>query len=964
MKSKYTLFSSFIALLLVLVTTGGGLASHLAPDDSLSALYIREGARQIKNILDRREANRAAGVPDDNVYVIDFAEILNNASETIEYYKDATTVPSSTPNDWPSGYNPKKWSDDTKESIRQHMISVNSDPILSGTAIIVGLNLYLGKLHRENDIIEYDAAQKINVRKNSKNTTQIQTKHDELRALLSSIANQVPGGKYIFVAGGYFLHDDINDKSRVGNLWFHQSNGVSKEFPYAPIFSELKSIPSSNVKDKVVTYTNSLLYTLKGLDQRVINLSTAISGPISSDESDIYFKFFDSFSEVIDPSKIKIVYYDNINQLNNVEYKRIIESEFTVQIRVDNDGNVMSVRAPFIVPPGTRDIECTKSEVNGTDAEFARFKSRLMVAYPVDAYFRRAILIAYSFYKVIFNTALCLTDEQHVNAACCSPNSSCFSCRMFGGFVNGIVGGFDIVGSFEGVVQLMGAAGRWAWNTVTRTPNIKDVTPPVIPEAINNPISSVPFQSNDLVKNMSTTITDFGGATNTGKTEDTQIANMGNMVGLGKAMTLTSEESAFANPYNYGWLTGTVVSAVYNPVSIEGILARWAGKLGLKVIMSGKVVSATDGAVLKGLLKVIDRGYDFVTLPGGKMFASIDKDGVIRRLLVAEGKALKVLEHADLIAKAKDLPGLTPALKNVFEAEFADPKHYDILAKFVTGEASVDVWQAMYRAGSSKRVTGAIVKRVTTLVSNNRFGWGTLQFEKVFTKMLKEVPPGKVVKESIDEVEELGEGVVDELIEQSVSKSLTEEEFLEVFEQLNRRSIENSEGVLSELCCESQWKFVGAEMVLRAVRSKNYWAVIEGFERSVNEINGRRYIDILLTNETRIEVKSWIKMYKPTFVVQFIKKDLTNANSLDRLMWIFDKKYEKAGRLLKDDILEVLMSATGREALKKIPANKANQLLRRSDLQDITNLDKDEIADAFIEYFIDPSNFNNMFKMQ
>jgi hypothetical protein len=41
----------------------------------------------------------------------------------------------------------------------------------------------------------------------------------------------------------------------------------------------------------------------------------------------------------------------------------------------------------------------------------------------------------------------------------------------------------------------------------------------------------------------------------------------------------------------------------------------------------------------------------------------------------------------------------------------------------------------------------------------------------------------------------------------------------------------------------------------------------------------------------------------------------------------------------------------GMEALKYLPASKANEFLGRNDLLDITDIDKLDIAEAYIDYF-------------
>jgi hypothetical protein len=59
---------------------------------------------------------------------------------------------------------------------------------------------------------------------------------------------------------------------------------------------------------------------------------------------------------------------------------------------------------------------------------------------------------------------------------------------------------------------------------------------------------------------------------------------------------------------------------------------------------------------------------------------------------------------------------------------------------------------------------------------------------------------------------------------------------------------------------------------------------------------------------------------------------------------------------------QLQMPNEGREALKKISADKANSMLNKVDLNDITEMQKNKITDAFIEHFSNQNNFNQIFK--
>lgn len=91
-----------------------------------------------------------------------------------------------------------------------------------------------------------------------------------------------------------------------------------------------------------------------------------------------------------------------------------------------------------------------------------------------------------------------------------------------------------------------------------------------------------------------------------------------------------------------------------------------------------------------------------------------------------------------------------------------------------------------------------------------------------------------------------------------------------------------------------------------------------------------------------------------TFLDEFVKRDLNNIESLNNLQWRI-----KGQKLTKEKVLEYLSSNEGREMLKNIPAEKANKILKRIDLDNDFPL---EIADAFINHFKVDSNFNLIFK--
>lgn len=711
MKSKFTPSSGFVALLLLIATVGRVLAFTPSPEDSISALYIREGAKQLRNILDRREANRAAGVPDDNVYVIDFAEILNNAEGSVEYYTDSTSVPQNIPSDWPSGYNPKKWSDDTKESIRQHMIGVNSDPILSGTAIIVGLNLYLGKAHKENDIIEFDASQNVYVRKRSRNTTEIQSKLDQLKATLLSIANQVSGGKYIFVAGGYFIQDDINNKSITTSIWYHQTKNLDKEILYSPIIGRLNAIPHTNVKDQVSAYTTSILYVLKGLDKTVLNLSSNLNGgaDFSTEQISKYTSFLNSLGEIADPSKIKIIFYDNDAQLDILStdnrYKGMIDPKFTFYVKVNANGEIVHTKAEFIEPPGLLS-QCRGTAWSGANEALIKFRgSALYKRYETNAFERLNLELVYVVNQIEMQYFLCLTSRENANSYCCSTGLSCDACQFAAGTFNGIVSNLDFIGASEIGYEILYKLLKWQLGIAKK--RLRDFASQsiiVIPQS-NSQVSSDDYANNPTIKLLKPFA--HGLLDIVENRED--LKKIENRFVLGYYIAKNAVQSITLDVYTYGWVTGLLLTMAIAPENTTSTQAQLSAKLGVALAKSGNRLLASDLAWLRSTLKKIDDGASFIVQEGGQLAKSVDKDGVVRVQLSVEQQMISILEQNNLLDKVKNLPEIPTNLQNTFINDFSsiNSTNYDILARLLSKDISIDAWSIFKKLNQEKYAKSA-----------------------------------------------------------------------------------------------------------------------------------------------------------------------------------------------------------------------------------------------------------------
>ncbi|KAB7731152.1 hypothetical protein F5984_10105 [Rudanella paleaurantiibacter] len=285
-----------------------------------------------------------------------------------------------------------------------------------------------------------------------------------------------------------------------------------------------------------------------------------------------------------------------------------------------------------------------------------------------------------------------------------------------------------------------------------------------------------------------------------------------------------------------------------------------------------------------------------------------------------------------------------------FLQDFGSDESLDLLRKFDAGELDVKAWEVLRESGSTAKKSIATLEKLSSLLKSNRFNWTSLEFNKTFTKLLKDVRPGTI----ITYVDDAGETVQD-----LVGKTLSEDELLDGLKALNDRRILNSEDVLKELCCESTWKFTGAEMVLRAAlttKPNPLWDQIQSFEQYVNGQNGGRFIDILLKTGKRIEVKSWKKLYSASFIKQFVQRDLTDINALSELGWVFDGKYPNGMAGLKADVEDVLRSASGKAALNALPPAKLNAYFPNSN--PLTGLTDSDITD-----FVN-RNFNSIFSLQ
>lgn len=133
------------------------------------------------------------------------------------------------------------------------------------------------------------------------------------------------------------------------------------------------------------------------------------------------------------------------------------------------------------------------------------------------------------------------------------------------------------------------------------------------------------------------------------------------------------------------------------------------------------------------------------------------------------------------------------------------------------------------------------------------------------------------------------------------------------------------------------------------------------FEHTVKNARGTTsYIDVFCPNcavpNLKIEYKSGPNsITSATIKEQFIERDLFNAGSLDEIQW----RMTNTG-MTKEKLVGWLEE--NKEALKGIDPDRANSLLNRMDLRGVTELQKDKIANTFIDYFKNDINYNKIFK--
>ncbi|MFW5701074.1 MAG: hypothetical protein ACOCWM_05230 [Cyclobacteriaceae bacterium] len=155
-------------------------------------------------------------------------------------------------------------------------------------------------------------------------------------------------------------------------------------------------------------------------------------------------------------------------------------------------------------------------------------------------------------------------------------------------------------------------------------------------------------------------------------------------------------------------------------------------------------------------------------------------------------------------------------------------------------------------------------------------------------------------------------------MENIAGKTLSAEELLDVLNLAINNPRKGMELVLNDLCCNTNFKYIGAEYVLRY--AKDNWDIVVAFEERVS--NGSRIIDIVSSESPfRRELKSWASFadkYKSGFLKEFVE-DLNSIDDIEDMGWFFDKKGDFSDPdYLKKMVLGTLKSDNGRHALESL----------------------------------------------
>jgi hypothetical protein len=299
--------------------------------------------------------------------------------------------------------------------------------------------------------------------------------------------------------------------------------------------------------------------------------------------------------------------------------------------------------------------------------------------------------------------------------------------------------------------------------------------------------------------------------------------------------------------------------------------------------------------------------------------------------------ASKIVEGGDEIASllAKLEANLPEELRAIFRSDFGN--NVDVLRTIDGNPKLLESWQVL-KNRPKLRVKHDELESVSKLLVNpNRIKLG-LTDEVIGNIHASRLDEGSF-KAIVDDLDALGNKMVEK-------SNIDFDNFNSLLGKLNDNNPQNSQAahwIIQDIKANAD-DFVGKK-----------WK----FEERVSNSDGNAAFIDVASNEVppkRIEYK-WLTsatIGQSDFVREFIKRDLFNATDLSKIEWRI-----KGQKLSKEKFEDYMNSPEGKDALGKISAEKANRLLKRTDLDDIS---PSEIVDAFLEYFNSSSNFDLIFK--
>jgi len=370
------------------------------------------------------------------------------------------------------------------------------------------------------------------------------------------------------------------------------------------------------------------------------------------------------------------------------------------------------------------------------------------------------------------------------------------------------------------------------------------------------------------------------------------------------------------------------------------------------------------------VLKIVSNNGDGtlnVSMDGGTSFKIMGMEESLANFLEISQELIEQLKAKGLriaqLEKLHKLPDFDNILKKLNTVKDANPDNFSIFVDNIAegGELAelflkqgmepqkvFDGWDILHTAErNTLKQDGEIVEKVINIIETNKFAKGDPWDKQNFISLFKK--HGKYGRSGVKVVDDYG-------VENIAGKTLSAEELLDVLNLAINNPRKGMELVLNDLCCNTNFKYIGAEYVLRY--AKDNWDIVVAFEERVS--NGSRIIDIVSSESPfRRELKSWASFadkYKSGFLKEFAE-DLTSVDDIEEMGWFFDKKGDFADPdYLKMKVLETLASEKGKEALQIITKQKASDLFNKN-LMDLTD---DELVSNIIQNI--DTNFNNIFQ--